>query len=318
MGRDGRRHDAERIGTDPGPAAPQQAAPGASWTAVPPHAPGAPAARAPRTDPGFSLESIPGVDVKHANAARMYDYALNGDHNFKIDREVADQVFAVMPSGPAVARANRAFLRRAVEFCVDEGIDQFLDLGSGIPTRGNTHEIAQARNPEARVVYVDDEPVAAAHTRQLLRGNENAAMVQADVRDPGDVLAAEPTRRLLDLDRPVAVLMVAVLHYVSDADGIVEMLRTYREQCTRGSFLVISHTTQDNQPDASRELRELLAASGTEVTHRDRAAVRALFDGWRLVEPGVVWTPQWHGSPPEPGDPAPEESETWCGVAELR
>ncbi|GAB2674005.1 SAM-dependent methyltransferase [Saccharopolyspora gloriosae] len=314
MGRGERRCDAGAAG----PVVPEQGVP---ESAAPPRVPAVPAAREPeagrKSGSEFSLHAIPGVDVQHANAARMYDYALNGDHNFKIDREVADQVFAVMPSGPAVARSNRAFLRRAVEFCVDEGIDQFLDLGSGIPTRGNTHEIAQVRNPDARVVYVDNEPVAAAHTRQLLQGNPNAAMVQADVRDPAAVLAAEPTRELLDFSRPVGVLMVAVLHYVSDADGIEDMLAAYRGQCSRGSFLVVSHTTQDHVPDKARALREVLAKSGTEVTHRDHAGVRAVFDGWRLVEPGVVWTPQWRGPQPEPDDPAPEESETWCGVAEL-
>lgn len=315
------RGEQQREAGTTGPAVPEQGASGSAARLTPPRAPEVPAAREPETgrrpDSDFSLHAIPGVDVKHANAARMYDYALDGDHNFKIDREVADQVFAVMPSGPAVARSNRAFLRRAVEFCVDEGIDQFLDLGSGIPTRGNTHEIAQARNPDARVVYVDNEPVAAAHTRQLLQGNPNAAMVQADVRDPASVLNAAPTRELLDFSRPVAVLMVAVLHYVSDADGIEDMLAAYRDRCSRGSFLVVSHTTQDHLPDAARELREVLAKSGTEVTHRDHAGVRAVFEGWRLVEPGVVWTPQWRGPLPEPGDPVPAASETWCGVAEL-
>ncbi|MFR9728468.1 SAM-dependent methyltransferase [Saccharopolyspora sp. MS10] len=280
-------------------------------------------ARGQRQEPGaedvagFSLAAVPGVDVTHANPARMYDYALNGDHNFQIDREVADQVFAVLPSGPAVARANRAFLRRAVEFCVDEGIDQFLDLGSGIPTRGNTHEIAQSRNPAARVVYVDDEPVAAAHTRHLLRGDPLAAMVRADVRDPAAVLGAAPVRDLLDLSRPVAVLAVAVLHYVSAADDPARILTAYRERCAAGSHLVVSHTTEDHLPEASRALREVLARSGIEVTHRNRDEVRALFDGWRLVEPGVVWTPQWRAPGPRPGDPAPETSETWCGVARL-
>jgi len=243
----------------------------------------------------------------------MYDYALGGWHNFQIDREVADAVFAVMPSGPAVARSNRAFLRRAVEFCADAGIEQFVDLGSGIPTRGNTHEIAQARNPRARVVYVDNEPVAVAHTRQLLRGDARAEVVQADVRDPSAVLDSEAARRLLDFSRPVAVLAVAVLHYVGA--GVEDVLAAYRLRCAPGSRLVVSHTTQDNQPEAAAEVREVLARSGTEVFHRDRAAVERLFAGWRLVEPGVVWTPQWRAQPAE-GE-RPEASETWCGVAEL-
>ncbi|MBQ6639891.1 MAG: SAM-dependent methyltransferase [Saccharopolyspora sp.] len=262
-----------------------------------------------------SLQAIPGVDVTHANPARMYDYALDGSHNFKIDREVADAVFAVLPTGPAVARANRAFLRRAVEHCTEAGIDQFLDLGSGIPTSGNTHEIAQARNPGARVVYVDNEPVAAAHTSHLLERNDRAAMVRADLRDPAAVLEAEPVRRLLDFTRPVAVLMVAVLHYIGDDEGLPDLLAAYRLRCAAGSRLVISHTTQDRKPEVAGALRDVLARAGTEVTHRDRGAVRELFTGWRLLEPGVVWTPQWRAVP-APGE-RPADSETWCGVAEL-
>lgn len=263
----------------------------------------------------MSLSGVPEVDVTRPNQARMYDYALGGGHNFEVDRELADRVFAIMPSGPHVARTNRGFLRQAVRYCLDQGITQFLDLGSGIPSAGNVHEIALEANPRNRVVYVDNEAVAVAHTRQILSDEPHATIVQADLRTPRDVLGAEQTRRLIDFDQPVAVLMVAVLHYVSVEDGIDDIMRVYLDQFVSGSHLAISHTTADNQPESSEGLRELSSESTTPITHRSRDKVAALFDPWELVEPGVVWTPQWHPNPDDAIDPHPERSETWAGVA---
>jgi hypothetical protein len=261
----------------------------------------------------LSFDSISKVDTTRANPARMYDYALGGGHNFAIDREIAEEMFRQFPTGRHVALTNRAFLHRAVRYCLDAGMDQFLDLGSGIPTRGNTHEFAQQHNPDARVVYVDNEPVAVAHTRQMLRANPGAAIVHADIRDPDAVLHARETRELIDFGRPVTLLLVAVLHYVGD--NLSAIMERYRSVCAPGSMLVISHTTADNQPEAAERLRALLAASATPVTHRSRHEVQELFAGWELVDPGLVWTPQWHPDPADPVEPHPEASETWCGVA---
>ena len=162
----------------------------------------------------------PGVDVNVPSAARIYDYSLGGAHNFAADRAAAHELFQAYPDAPLVGRANRAFLQRAVRFCYQRGITQFLDLGSGIPTVGNVHETAQELDPACRVVYVDNEPVAVAHTLQLLEGVPNAAIVHADIRDVDAVLGAPQTKSLLDFHAPIALMMVAVLHYISPEDDI--------------------------------------------------------------------------------------------------
>ena len=154
------------------------------------------------------------LDLDRPNAARMYDYYLGGSHNFAVDRELAGKVLEAWPDMPRAAQANRAFLRRAVRFLLDQGVRQFLDIGSGIPTVGNVHEVAQAAAPDARVVYVDTDPVAVAHSRAILAGDAQTAVVQADGRDPAGLLAHPGVTGLLDLRRPVGLLMVALLHFV--------------------------------------------------------------------------------------------------------
>src|SRR5437879_6199523 len=158
------------------------------------------------------------VDVTRPNAARMYDYMLGGSTNFAADREAAEQMMAAGGATTAPARMNRAFLRRAVRFMVEKGIEQFLDLGSGIPTAGNVHEIAQAANPDAHIVYVDNEPIAVHHATELLAGNDNAAMIRADLRNVQSVLVHPDTRRLIDVTKPVGLLMVAIFHFIQDTD----------------------------------------------------------------------------------------------------
>jgi hypothetical protein len=260
-----------------------------------------------------------GIDVDTPSAARIYDYALGGAHNFAADRAAAAALFKALPGDEAwmVARANRAFLQRAVRYCCAQGIRQFLDLGSGIPTVGNVHEIAQQIDPECRVVYVDNDPVSVATTRHMLEGVPNTAVVDADIRDPDAVLGAGETQ-LLDFSRPVAVMMAAVLHYVSFADDAPAIVNRYKAVLTSGSFLAISHTTDDPRPEVAAAIKKIFDETATPVTHRSREQVIEFFDGLELVEPGVVWTPQWRPDDTSgPGYDCPERSATFAGVARV-
>src|SRR5687768_6938834 len=180
------------------------------------------------------------VDLTRPSAARVYDYYLGGAHNFAVDRQMAEQAIGLWPDLPLIMQANRAFLRRAVRFCVDAGIRQFLDLGSGIPTAGNVHEVAQSAAPDARVAYVDSDPVAVAYSRTILAENPLTVAVQADLRQPEQVLDHPEVRSLLNFDEPIAVMMVAVLHFVSDSDDPAAIIAGYREVMAPGSFLTIS------------------------------------------------------------------------------
>ncbi|SFS96334.1 S-adenosyl methyltransferase [Saccharopolyspora flava] len=258
------------------------------------------------------------VDCTTPNAARIYDYDLGGEHNFAADRAASEEIQrTVAPTGPFIARANRAFLQRAVRFCLDQGIDQFLDLGSGIPTVGNVHEIAQDRQPGARVLYVDVEPVAVATTRHLLEGNDHAGVVHADVRDPDAVLDSPEAASLLDFSRPVALLTVAVLHYITPQEQT--RMHRYREVLAPGSAVVISTLTADERAEEAERVERFFAENAdTQVTFRTRDEVLALFDGTELVSPGVVWTPQWRPDPADPAGWEPHRAGCWAGVGLVR
>lgn len=257
----------------------------------------------------------PGVDIERPSSARMYDYFLGGAHNFESDRRVAEQAVAVYPEVSLAARANRAFLRRAVQFLSDDGIRQFLDVGSGIPTVGHVHEIAQATNPDAHVVYVDIDPVAVAHSRQILEGNERTGVIQEDVRNPESILDHPETRRLIDFTEPVAVLVVALFHFVADADQHPDVLARLMGPMAPGSYLVISHGTADGRPDVAK-LGDVYNRSGISGSPRSRAEVEELFSGFELVEPGVVWVPQWRNETPDDIQlDRPESSAVYAGVA---
>jgi hypothetical protein len=258
-----------------------------------------------------------GVETDVPSAARIYDYALGGAHNFAADREAGNELFRVYPDGMLVARSNRLFLQRAVRYCYNQGVRQFLDLGSGIPTVGNVHEIAHQLDPHCRVVYVDNEAIAVATTRHMLADVPNAMIVDADMRDPDRVLDAPATRQLLDFTEPLGIMMVAVLHYVSEDDDIEGLVERYRSVLVPGSFLVVSHTTADDQPEAE-EIRKIFAKTPTPVTHRSHAEITALFKGLDLVPPGVVWTPQWHPiDDTEPLYETPERSATYAAVGRV-
>ena len=247
------------------------------------------------------------VDVRRPSVARVYDYYLGGSHNFEADRQMARKIIEMAPPTVMVARANRAFLRRAVRFCVDAGIRQFLDLGSGIPTVGNVHDIAQQFDPGARVVYVDIDPVAVAHSRAILDGNDNAAVIQADLRDPHSVLDHPDSKRLLDLTEPVAVLLVSVMHFVPDEDDPAGIVAQFAAAAAAGSYLVFSQAGFAGiSKDKLESAKELYARTATQLTLRSRADIEAMLDGWQLVEPGLTYLSMWR---PESPDDIAEDAE---------
>jgi len=241
--------------------------------------------------------SRPGIDTTVPNVAREYDYWLGGKDHFAADREAADRISHAVPAIPRLARQNRDFLQRAVRYCADQGITQFLDIGSGLPTNQNVHEVAQSANPAARVVYVDIDPVVVSHAKALLSGSQTAAVL-ADVCHPGDILAAPEVRRLIDFSRPVAMLVVSVLHAISDEADPAGCVAALREALAPGSYLVISHA--DVSPAhvvgtrrVSEEAQEIERANKSMATvpARTRDDIEAFFGDMTLVEPGLtdIW-----------------------------
>jgi SAM-dependent methyltransferase len=233
-----------------------------------------------------------GLDLERPNAARVYDYLLGGGCNFEVDRKFAEKVLETDPGVEVAVRQNRAFLGRAVRFCVGQGVRQFLDLGSGIPTVGNVHEIAQGMAPECLVVYVDNEPIAVAHSQLVLQQSQNVDVVLADLLHVTAVLSAEPVHRLLDLTRPMAVILAAVLHFVPDDAHPHAAVAQYVQAMAPGSFLVLSHGARAKQ-HREEETYRLYGQSSTPAVGRTREEVHALMAGTEIIEPGLVWTSQW-------------------------
>jgi SAM-dependent methyltransferase len=251
------------------------------------------------------------IDTERFSMARVYDYLLGGSHNFAVDREYARRTLELSPDGALQAQANRAFLRRAVRYLAEAGIRQFLDIGSGIPTRGNVHEVVQKIAPDARVVYVDIDPVAVAHSRQILAGNERAAVIQEDLRHPDAILDHPDVRALLHPDQPTALLLIAILHAIPDADDPYRIVARLRDGLPPGSHLAISHGSMDNRPDLIARLAEIYDRGGYPVTPRSRTEVLRFFDGFELIEPGLVWAPQWR---PDDTQGNPADSSNLVGV----
>jgi SAM-dependent methyltransferase len=255
-----------------------------------------------------------GVDVDRPSAARTYDYLLGGSHNFAADREVAQQAMALMPDLTMQAQANRAFLYRAVRHLADAGIHQFIDIGSGVPTVGNVHEVAQRVDPRARVVYVDVDPVAVAHSRAILAGNPQVTVIQEDLHSPGHILEHPDLRRIVDLDQPVGLLLIAILHAVPDADHPHQLVARLRDALAPGSYLAVSHATADSLPEVWERVVQLSVTSAYPITPRSRAEVERFFTGFELVEPGVVWAPRWRPEHPDDMGEHPERSSNYAGV----
>jgi SAM-dependent methyltransferase len=253
------------------------------------------------------------LDVTRPSVARVYDYILGGAHNFDVDRQLADEIGRLSPNVVDSARANRHFLRRGVRFLAEAGVRQFLDIGSGIPTVGNVHEIAQAIAPGTRVVYVDIDPIAVAHSRSILRGNPTTGVLCVDLRDPAKILAEATETGLITLDEPLAVLLAGVLHFLAESDEPDEVVRQLREPLAPGSHLLISHATGDGQPPEVRAAQEMTGRAA-EVTLRTHAEVAAFFGPFTLVEPGLVRLDRWRPDPADEPDPVPERVAGYAGV----
>jgi O-methyltransferase involved in polyketide biosynthesis len=251
------------------------------------------------------------VDLKTPNVARMYDYLLGGKDNFAADREAVREVVGHAPDTPFMARENRAFLRRAVRFLAEHGIRQFVDIGSGLPTQGNVHEIAHQVAPDAHVVYVDMEPIVLTHGRALLANTPRVAVIQGDARRTDDILNDPELCRLIDLGRPVAVLMLAVLHFIGDYDDPGAIVARLHAAMAPGSYLVVSHVTADF--DADRRVRDAGAVyekATYQITLRSRPEVSGLFHGFEMVDPGLTTLSLWR---PDPGSMLPPQAERqWC------
>ncbi|WP_242895042.1 SAM-dependent methyltransferase [Actinomadura litoris] len=255
----------------------------------------------------------PDVDGQRASVARVYDFLLGGGHNFASDRDLATGLLRIEPRARELAQANRAFLRRAVRELAAAGVTQFVDIGSGIPTQGNVHEIAQAVDPGARVVYVDNDDVAVAHSRSILAGDENTAVIQADMRRPGALLRDPELNRVVDLTRPVAFLLVAALHMLTDDDDPAGIVAALREACAPGGYLVVSHFTHEAEPGKSAAIGKLYDRATSPMVARSHAEILRFFDGWDLLDPGLVYVPLWR---PEGGevDGRPERFLVFGGV----
>jgi hypothetical protein len=259
-------------------------------------------------------ESEPTFDTSVAHVARVYNYWLGGKDNFAADRAAGEQAIKAFPNIVLSARANRAFLARAVRFLAEEaGIRQFLDIGTGIPSASNTHQVAQSVAPESRVVYVDNDPVVLAHARALLASDPEGATdyIDADLRNPLQILTG--AERLLDFGRPIAVMLMAILQHIDDKDDPYQIVATLLSATPPGSYLALSHPAKDIDAEAMAKMADSLNQTMAEkVTFRDRAAVARFFTGLDLVAPGMVQASKWRpASEAEAASPAA----LWAGVA---
>lgn len=255
------------------------------------------------------------IDPKVPSPARVYDHMLGGFSNFDVDRSVTRRMTEIIPEIPQTARANRAFMRRAVGYLVDAGVDQFLDLGSGIPTAGNVHEIARRSNPHARVAYVDVDPVAVTMGRRLLADETGTVAVYGDLADLDAILAHPEVTATLDFERPVAVLLVSVLHFVRDDDVLASLIDRLRQHLVKDSFLVISHLSDEGPPELiERFLKVTADIAGRGDRLRRPADLLPLFNGFTLVEPGLVPLARWRPETEEETPPRPFDGYAAVGI----
>jgi len=256
-------------------------------------------------EPGFAAAEI---DTSKPHPARMYNAYLGGNDNYPADRAAVRQILRNFPEVRPIALANRAFMQRAVRFLAAEaGIRQFIDIGTGIPSAGNVHEVAGRAAPDARVVYVDNDPIVHVHANALLTGSGTTGIVLADLRDPAAIVAHPQLRELIDFSRPVALLLVAILHFIRDEEDPAGIVATLRDALPDGSYLALSHGTLDFHPPGGEDL----AASGYQnatapLVLRARERVLPFFDGFELLEPGLVQAPLWR---PEGRRPRPKDLE---------
>jgi hypothetical protein len=247
------------------------------------------------------------IDTTVPHPARRYSYWLGGKDHFAADRESGDAIAAAFPAVVALARANRAFLRRAVHFLAEAGVRQFLDLGTGLPAPDNTHEVAQRVVPEARVVYVDNDPIVMVHARALLQGDPRGATayLEADVRDPDAILDHPNLRETLDLTQPVGVLLITTLHFVHDDQQVAAVVKRLLDAVPSGSYLVVTHGTMDfSSEQGIAAYEQMFAAGRTDVRARPRTTLERYLEDLEIVEPGFVPVAEWR--PDAASGPAPD------------
>ncbi|CAL9468142.1 SAM-dependent methyltransferase [Streptomyces sp. Tu 3180] len=252
------------------------------------------------------------IDTSKPHPARMYDWFLGGKDNYPVDEELGRQLVSFAPVIPVMARMNRAFMHRATRWVAGQGARQFLDIGTGIPTEPNLHQVAQEVAADARVVYCDNDPIVLAHAGALLRGTPEGAVdyVQADARDTAAIV--EHARETLDFDRPVALSLIALLHFIGDEDGAYELVERLKDALAPGSYLIMSHLTPDFHPEeASRKVRDLYRAGGLTMDMRNRERFARFFEGLEVVAPGIVAAEEWH---PELGEPVPGQESVHSGA----
>jgi hypothetical protein len=258
--------------------------------------------------------NLPGLDVGVANAARMWNYWIGGKDHFRADRAAGDQVLEAMPALPYIARTLRRFLTTTVDELTAAGVRQFLDIGTGLPTADNTHDVAQRGAPESRIVYVDHDPVVIRHAQALLTSSPagKTDYIHADLRDWATISAG--AQRTLDFSRPVAVILIAVLHFILDAEDPHELISRMMADLAPGSYLVIAHAASDIEADTAAAMaRSYNATSALTITPRDRATVTRFFDGMEMTGPGLIPLAQLWG--PSPGAAAGRGLSCYCGIA---
>jgi S-adenosyl methyltransferase len=271
-------------------------------------------------DPADAGEPQIDLQLDRPHPARVYDYLLGGKDNFAADRAAAQAGLEANPNSRIPPRENRAFLRRVVRYLAREaGISQFLDIGTGIPTSPNVHEIAQDADPQARVAYVDNDPIVLAHARALLTSGPvgKTAYIDADVRDVGKILSSADLRQTLDMDRPVGLLLIAVMHFIADEDDPWDLAARLLAELPAGSYLALSHLTGDFDPAAWEGVAAVYRRSGVTMQVRPRAAVERFFTGLDVLDPGVVSLPRWRPDPNDlgqPGQPADAAVSVYGGL----
>jgi len=256
---------------------------------------------------------MPDFDTSVPHVARVYDYWLGGKDNFAADRVMGERTLQAYPNLVYSVRANRAFLARTVRFLANQGIRQFLDIGTGIPTANNTHEVAQGAAPESRIVYVDNDPIVLSHAKALLKSTPEGACayLDADLRDPDTILAG--AANTLDFARPVAVMLIAVMHFIGDDAEASAIMNRLMAACVPGSYVALSHAASDiDAVQMAEMIRRLNESTAEKTTLRDRAGVTRLFDGLELVEPGVIRAAEWR---PDTDLEAASPAALWGGVA---
>jgi hypothetical protein len=245
-----------------------------------------------------NLDVPQGVNMSEPNAARMYDHYLGGDNNFQVDREAAEHVLRIAPWIRPTALENRAFLGRAVRYLAQEaGIRQFIDIGTGLPTQGSVHEVAHAIDPETRVVYADHDPIVLGQSRAMLARIDNATIIRGDLRQPQGIIAHPDLTALIDWQEPVALLLIAVLHFVTDEDEPASILEQFRQVMAPGSYIAISHIHHDGDDDAVRRILDIYRGASVPLVVRSSDEIAALYDGFDLIEPGLVPLSDWRPDP---------------------